>query len=155
MSETLCWFCANYATCDWGRYNFDKKELNFQPIEGWVAKKTHREYGESYHVIECPEYKPDRKHIEKQKRKTVIPYWRSDEVSETARKAVEERSDELIGLSCNWRRYKIKEIYRDAGFCGCGRDRAEGHTVCQKCYEQCRKSRIEYAAKKKLLTNEL
>ena len=46
---TLCWDCRNAGrrTCSWSK--------DFQPVEGWNARKTSSNFG-SYLVIECPEF---------------------------------------------------------------------------------------------------
>jgi hypothetical protein len=54
---TKCWTCRNACGgCSWSR--------EFKPVKGWDAVKTYLptngEHAESYHVINCPEYKPDR-----------------------------------------------------------------------------------------------
>ena len=56
--ETKCLTCRNcFGGCSWS--------FEFIPVDGWKAIKTHipsnGEYAESYKVIECPEYIPDKK----------------------------------------------------------------------------------------------
>lgn len=54
----LCFYCSNFYKCDWARYA--------KPIEGWDAtevtindlKKT-----KSYKIIDCPQFKQDRKFL--------------------------------------------------------------------------------------------
>ena len=53
-----CWTCQNACGgCSWSK--------DFQPVKGWQAEKTflpsNGEFAESYRIIECPQYKPDRK----------------------------------------------------------------------------------------------
>lgn len=53
-SSTICWECKNaLGGCSWSK--------NFKPVNGWEAEKTylrsnHKIGGESYKVINCPEY---------------------------------------------------------------------------------------------------
>lgn len=56
MKDTICWECANACGgCSWSR----KKA---KPVPGWDAIR-HDLYGgiESYIVISCPEFAPDEK----------------------------------------------------------------------------------------------
>ena len=53
---TKCWTCKKACGgCCWSR--------EFKPVPGWIAIPTHHptngEHAESYHVISCPEYRPD------------------------------------------------------------------------------------------------
>lgn len=62
--DTLCWDCQKAVKgCAWSQ--------RFEPVEGWTAEKVERrlpylhkgvrrvEVGETYHVIDCPEFVPD------------------------------------------------------------------------------------------------
>ena len=54
-----CWTCQNACGgCSWSR--------EFVPVSGWEAKPTYnaanREYAQSFHVYDCPEYIPDRRY---------------------------------------------------------------------------------------------
>ena len=54
IHDTLCWSCANACGgCSWS--------AELTPVPGWVAEETYIWAGsvDSYHVTECPEYKPD------------------------------------------------------------------------------------------------
>lgn len=70
-SLTLCWKCknTNWMDCSW----FDPD--NPQPVEGWVAEKwaDRPAIGDSYTVIECPNFVPE----EERKPKELFPgvYW--------------------------------------------------------------------------------
>ena len=61
--STLCWHCANATgNCSWSRYGEQT------PVPGWTAirRDMHdNHYGtiESYCVIKCPEFQPDRKKV--------------------------------------------------------------------------------------------
>ena len=58
--QTLCWTCQNACGgCSWSK--------RFIPVEGWDAKRRdvmkgqdHRTPNESYFVISCPQYVPDK-----------------------------------------------------------------------------------------------
>lgn len=56
--DTLCWDCTKAAakSCAWaGR---------FEPVKGWKAERVQRldlKGGETFHVISCPEFEPDRR----------------------------------------------------------------------------------------------
>jgi len=58
--QTLCWDCENACGgCSWSDH------WKHTPVEGWTAKRTRLrmdkdDYGDSYIVIECPEFKRDR-----------------------------------------------------------------------------------------------
>jgi hypothetical protein len=70
QSSTLCWSCK-YACgkCPWSECDKETRELKWQPVEGWKAKKTkimmhsqnttrkRKHYETSYIVKACPEYK--------------------------------------------------------------------------------------------------
>lgn len=49
-TETLCWRCSNYATCEWSRG---------KPVKGWKATKTESIQLKSFCVIECPKFVED------------------------------------------------------------------------------------------------
>lgn len=52
--ESLCFKCGNCVDgCSWSR--------TFTPVDGWKAEPNYinSDEAESYHVIECPQYKPD------------------------------------------------------------------------------------------------
>ena len=54
-SDTLCWSCANACGwCDWSRKPDPK------PVEGWKAIQHDVQGEESYYVMECPKYVPDK-----------------------------------------------------------------------------------------------
>lgn len=59
--QTLCWTCQNAVLgCSWSKH--------FEPVKGWKAKPTKIKlattkkspYTDSYIVIKCPEYIPDK-----------------------------------------------------------------------------------------------
>ena len=54
-----CWTCKKACGgCSWSR--------EFIPIDGWTAEKSiiphNREHAETYKIIDCPEYIPDRRY---------------------------------------------------------------------------------------------
>ena len=52
--ESLCFKCGNCVDgCSWSR--------TFTPVDGWKAEPNYinSDEAESYHVVECPQYKPD------------------------------------------------------------------------------------------------
>ena len=55
---TICWDCARAINgCNWS--------IDGKPVEGWQAEPTQLKnkngvYAESYCVISCPEFVPDR-----------------------------------------------------------------------------------------------
>lgn len=59
--DTLCWDCANACgNCSWSR--------SFTPVKGWTANPTkivdtHGRVTDSFHIIQCPEYKKGRSTI--------------------------------------------------------------------------------------------
>ena len=68
LSKTLCWTCQNaLGGCSWTERDPVTEQIRFQPVEGWLAKKTIRRYTddhgfrlvESYDVLYCPSYRPD------------------------------------------------------------------------------------------------
>ena len=57
-TDSLCWDCGRaLGGCSWSK--------RFKPVKGWEAEKTViqdvRGDCESYHVISCPRYRPDRR----------------------------------------------------------------------------------------------
>lgn len=62
MKETICWKCANACGgCDWS-----KKRA--KPVDGWEAIRRDLSRGiESYIVLSCPKFVPDR---QEEKKKT-------------------------------------------------------------------------------------
>ena len=52
--QTLCWRCDNARGngCSWFRF--------YKPIEGWEAIPAVVDDNETYTVLSCPEFKPDR-----------------------------------------------------------------------------------------------
>ncbi len=61
MSETLCWHCKNACgDCSWSRQKHT-------PVKGWTAVRrdvpVNGRPEESYCVIKCPEFMPDRGYI--------------------------------------------------------------------------------------------
>lgn len=68
--ETLCFSCENaLCNCTWSQ--------RFKPVPGWVATPTVIKRGEepihSFHVHQCPMYKPDQPRT-KAKRKKASPF---------------------------------------------------------------------------------
>lgn len=68
---TLCWNCKNATAdkCDWvGKY---------KPIDGWIAENTEIKCGyctiDSYLVIKCPNFQPDKKKKPVAKPKKEMP----------------------------------------------------------------------------------
>jgi hypothetical protein len=51
--HTKCWDCVKATTgeCCWSA----KQE----PVDGWCAIKTEQRFGESYIVIDCPQFRRD------------------------------------------------------------------------------------------------
>ena len=60
--QTICWSCQNACGgCSWSRYK------SWQPVEGWEAIETtislsnHLPRMQSYIVLSCPQYVPDKR----------------------------------------------------------------------------------------------
>lgn len=72
MKDTLCWKCANACGgCDWS-----KKRA--KPVEGWEAIRRDLYNGvESYIVLSCPQFIPDRQ--EEKKKTGKIRVWTQEE----------------------------------------------------------------------------
>lgn len=54
-----CWTCKNACGgCEWSK--------EFKPVPGWIAAKnvikSNGEYAETYRIIKCPKYNPDRRY---------------------------------------------------------------------------------------------
>lgn len=122
-TESICWHCENCAKCNWGRYDKKKCKVNFGVVRGWKVK--HERGGIT--VLDCPQYIPDARYEESLIDKSGIPA--------EARAALNARRDELRGLSKSVRAKAVRRIYKDAGFCQCGRNRLDGKKTCEKCYE--------------------
>ena len=72
---TLCWSCARACGgCSWTERDPVTHAIRFEPVKGWEAEKTtingsKSEHGEkcyryttdSYRVVRCPMYVPDRR----------------------------------------------------------------------------------------------
>lgn len=68
MTNTICWGCQNACGgCSWSDH------WEHKPVDGWTAEivpiKLNGEQGTTYNVISCPEFIPDEKKTQKQKRK--------------------------------------------------------------------------------------
>jgi hypothetical protein len=64
--DSLCWECIKaYGECSWAK--------EFKPVKGWNAEPTKVKSKESnynsYHVISCPEYQPDKRFIKQEVKK--------------------------------------------------------------------------------------
>lgn len=72
MKETICWKCANACGgCDWS-----KKRA--KPVDGWEAIRRDLYNGvESYIVLSCPKFVPDRQ--EEKKKTGKIRVWTMEE----------------------------------------------------------------------------
>lgn len=72
MKETICWKCANACGgCDWS-----KKRA--KPVDGWEAIRRDLSRGiESYIVLSCPKFVPDRQ--EEKKKTGKIRVWTLEE----------------------------------------------------------------------------
>ena len=61
MPSTICWDCQNACGgCSWSKYRM------FQPVKGWEVIPTDIHIGngvrvQSYVVLKCPQFKPDKK----------------------------------------------------------------------------------------------
>lgn len=72
MTDTICWKCANACGgCEWS-----KKRA--KPVAGWEAIRRDLYDGiESYIVLSCPEFEPDRPETQKESKNTRV--WTADE----------------------------------------------------------------------------
>lgn len=82
---TLCWSCARACGgCSWTARDPKTHAVRFEPVNGWEAEKTtinssKSEHGEkcyryttdSYRVVRCPLYVPDRR----TRAKSAMPEW--------------------------------------------------------------------------------
>ena len=82
---TLCWSCARACGgCSWTARDPKTHAIRFEPVKGWEAEKTtinssKSEHGEkcyryttdSYRVVRCPLYVPDRR----TRAKSAMPEW--------------------------------------------------------------------------------
>jgi len=82
---TLCWSCARACGgCSWTERDPATHAIRFEPVKGWEAEKTtingsKSEHGEkcyryttdSYRVVRCPLYVPDRR----TRAKSAMPEW--------------------------------------------------------------------------------
>lgn len=96
MTDTICWKCANACGgCEWS-----KKRA--KPVAGWEAIRRDLYDGiESYIVLSCPEFEPDRPETQKESKNTRV--WTADET----RRLHEMRKNGML--------YNGKEIVQ----CGC------------------------------------
>lgn len=82
---TLCWSCARACGgCSWTERDPVTHAIRFEPVKGWEAEKTtingsKSEHGEkcyryttdSYRVVRCPLYVPDRR----TRARSAMPVW--------------------------------------------------------------------------------
>lgn len=82
---TLCWSCARACSgCSWTERDPVTHAIRFEPVKGWEAEKTtingsKSEHGEkcyryttdSYRVVRCLLYVPDRR----TRAKSAMPEW--------------------------------------------------------------------------------
>lgn len=148
MSGTLCWTCQNYASCDWGRYNPDKKEVNFEPVAGWDAKEVHRIEGgrrvDTFVVRKCPEYLMD------ERTKSRIQFYERAKYSEKAKEIILQHEDELAKLPTRERLTKKRELFAEAGLCRCGKEiDNKNFRTCANCRKLGEIRRIKYSKNNK------
>lgn len=52
--DQLCWRCKNACGgCRWSR--------EFKPIPGWTAVPTFKDRSNTYNILKCPEFKPEKR----------------------------------------------------------------------------------------------
>ena len=54
MQDQLCWRCGNACGgCSWSR--------EFEPVPGWIAIPTFKDRSDTYCIIKCPDFKPEKR----------------------------------------------------------------------------------------------
>ena len=66
-NANICFTCENACgKCPWSAVDQKTGHVKFDPVPGWTAEKVLLRVGkkgttETYHITECPLYKPTRK----------------------------------------------------------------------------------------------